>query len=290
MGTDLGTVNKRLNQIIALLDSHANLSEVAKNTYVATGQTVLPCTSWVAELQTANADLDYTYQTAFPHPLYAAAEEDNTVYHLHSFMWEFPITNLGWEQADISAMSYSQTYRILGRPAIVQWDDNNVFLSHPSSAESLTVNTDPEIDKNTILSGLPERFDIVARWEDNWDERGIVPVRSALAFSRQLPQIGLYYSYASPQLDEAEQIKSWYRNEVSEIPEVEQIVYTQYEKSIEFVVVVDSIERDLFYHLSQIESQLCDQYTDWIFEFETIGPRTFSQQSRDGYTNLFRRD
>ena len=95
MGTDLGTVNKRLNQIIALLGSHANLSEVAKNTYVPTGQTVLSCTSWGAELQTANTGLDYTYRTAFPHPLYAAAEEGNTVYHLHPFRWEFPTTKAG---------------------------------------------------------------------------------------------------------------------------------------------------------------------------------------------------
>ena len=89
---------------------------------------------------------------------------------------------------------------------------------------------------------------------------------------------------------ESEQIANQYKEEITKIPEVQQIGYTQYEKSIEFIVVVNSIERDLFYHLSQIESQLCDQYTDWIFEFETIGSRTFSQQPRDGYVNLFSRD
>ena len=202
---------------------------------------------------------------------------------------EFPIVNIGCEHGDISAMSYSQTSRILGRPAIVQWDGNNVFLSHPSRAEPLTVNTDPEIDKNTILSGLTERFDVVARREDNWDERGGVPVRSALAFSRQLPQIGLYYSYASPQLDEAEKIKSWYRNEVSKIPEVEQIVCKQNKKNIEFIVAVDRIRRTISQQLSRVEFQVYNKYTDWFFDFEHVGIRTFSQWSLNGYDNLFSR-
>ena len=89
---------------------------------------------------------------------------------------------------------------------------------------------------------------------------------------------------------EANQIVKEYQRAVSQIPEVQRVVYKQHEKSIEFIVAVDRIRRKISTQLSQVESRLCDEYTDWYFEFEHIGSRTFSQQSRDGYANLFSRD
>ena len=118
---------------------------------------------------------------------------------------------------------------------------------------------------------------------------GAEEVRGALAVSRPLPPIGLYYSYAFPQLDEAEQIKSWYRQEVSKISEVERIVCKQNAKTIEFIVAVERIRRKISQQLARIEFQLHNQYTDWFFEFEHIGVRTFSQWSLNGYDNLFDR-
>ena len=89
---------------------------------------------------------------------------------------------------------------------------------------------------------------------------------------------------------EAEQIVKDYQRAVSQIPEVQGVVYIRRKKSIEFVVVVDRIRRKLSSQLSQIECRLCDEYTDWFFGFEHISSRTFSQQSRNGYTHLFSRD
>ena len=89
---------------------------------------------------------------------------------------------------------------------------------------------------------------------------------------------------------EAEQIVKDYQRAVSQIPEVQGVVYIRRKKSIEFVVVVDRIRRKLSSQLSQIEGRLCDEYTDWFFGFEHISSRTFSQQSRNGYTHLFSRD
>ena len=89
---------------------------------------------------------------------------------------------------------------------------------------------------------------------------------------------------------EAQQILKDYQRAVSQIPEVHQIVYKQYGKSIEFIVTVDRIRRELSGQLSQIEGRLYDKYTDWFFDFEHIGVRTFSEWPQDGYTNLFRRD
>ena len=89
---------------------------------------------------------------------------------------------------------------------------------------------------------------------------------------------------------EAEQILKDFQRAVSQIPEVQGVVYIRRKRSIEFVVVVDRIRRKLSSQLSHIECRLCDEYTDWFFGFEHISFRTFSQQSRDGYTNLFSRD
>ena len=89
---------------------------------------------------------------------------------------------------------------------------------------------------------------------------------------------------------EAQQILKDYQRAVSQIPEVQQVVYIQYKKSIEFIVAVDRIRRELSTQLSRIESQLCDEYINWFFEFKHIGIRTFCQWSLDGYDNLFSRD
>ena len=89
---------------------------------------------------------------------------------------------------------------------------------------------------------------------------------------------------------EAEQILKDFQRAVSQIPEVQEVVYKQYGKSVEFIVAVDRIRRELSGQLSQIEGRLYDKYTDWFFDFEHISFRTFCQQSRDGYANLFSRD
>lgn len=92
------------------------------------------------------------------------------------------------------------------------------------------------------------------------------------------------------EVGEAEQIVKDYQRLVSQIPEVEKVVYKQYGKSIEFIVAVDRMRRGLSGRLSQIEGRLYDKYTDWFFDFEHIGIRTFSDWSLDEYANLFSRD
>ena len=89
---------------------------------------------------------------------------------------------------------------------------------------------------------------------------------------------------------EAEQILKEFQRAVSQIPEVQQVVYKQYKKSIEFIVTVDRIRRELSGQLSKIEFRFYDEYTDWFFNFEHIGIRTFSEWPLDGYVNLFSRE
>ena len=92
------------------------------------------------------------------------------------------------------------------------------------------------------------------------------------------------------EVGEAEQVLKEYQRAVSQIPEVQGAVYKQYGKNIEFIVAVDRMRRELSGQLSQIEGRLYDKYTDWYFDFEHIGIRTFSQWSLDGYANLFSRE
>ena len=92
------------------------------------------------------------------------------------------------------------------------------------------------------------------------------------------------------EVGEAEQILKEFQRAVSQIPEVQGVVYKQYGKNIEFIVAVDRIRRELSGQLSQIEGRLYDKYTDWFFDFEHIGVRTFSQWILSGYANLFSRE
>lgn len=92
------------------------------------------------------------------------------------------------------------------------------------------------------------------------------------------------------EVGEAEQVLKEYQRAVSQIPEVQGAVYKQYGKNIEFIVAVDRMRREPSGQLSQIEGRLYDKYTDWYFDFEHIGIRTFSQWSLDGYANLFSRE
>ena len=92
------------------------------------------------------------------------------------------------------------------------------------------------------------------------------------------------------EVGEAEQIVKDFQRAVSQIPEVQGVVYKQYGKSIEFIVAVDRMRRELSGQLSQIEFQFYDEYTDWYFDFEHIGFRTFSDWALDGYANLFSRE
>ena len=92
------------------------------------------------------------------------------------------------------------------------------------------------------------------------------------------------------EVSEAEQILKEYQRAVSQMPEVQSVVYKQCKKSIEFIVAVNCIRRELSGQLSQIEFQFYDEYTDWFFDFEHIDARTFSQWSLDEYDSLFSRD
>ncbi len=86
---------------------------------------------------------------------------------------------------------------------------------------------------------------------------------------------------------EAVKIVNYYQQAVSHIPGVKEVRYKIRKRSIEFVVLVDRIRRKLSHRLSQIESELCDEYTEWFFEFEHLSSPTLPRQYQSEYSNLF---
>ena len=221
MGTDLDTVSKRLNKTRALWGSDANPLEVDRNMDVpvvtveqainwkprtphgllgvscdtfATGQTVLPETNWRAELQTANAGLDYIYRTAFPRLLCAsaegynayriafplAAEEDNT----ESVKRKFPAISAEWNYTNINinTIPHPQMRWLLRQSAVmVHWGDISLLHSLTRKTERPIVNTETEVDKNAIWTEILERFNEIAQREDNWDGlESKKPIKSSL--------------------------------------------------------------------------------------------------------------
>lgn len=89
---------------------------------------------------------------------------------------------------------------------------------------------------------------------------------------------------------ESEQIKNQYREEIAKIPEVQQALCKQNQREIQFIVVLDDMRRDLSDQLDEIEDQLEDNYTNWIFDFEYVGHRIASQQFQQTYIEIFTRD
>ena len=94
-----------------------------------------------------------------------------------------------------SFIRYLQRHRILEEDTVIgQWGDNSVFSPRPPMAMSPTANADlRDIYKNIILGKFSEKFDVVARREDNWNERGFkVPRELALANAQQIVTEILY--------------------------------------------------------------------------------------------------
>ena len=96
---------------------------------------------------------------------------------------------VGREHSNNSFIQYFQKHRILEEDAaIIPWSDNRVFFPRPSGAVSSTGNADlRHVYKNIILGKFSEKFDIVARREDNWNEREFKKPRDlALANAQQI--------------------------------------------------------------------------------------------------------
>ena len=87
-----------------------------------------------------------------------------------------------------------------------------------------------------------------------------------------------------------EQIKNEYKEAIAKIPEVQQALYKQNQREIQFLVVLDDMRRDFSNQLGEIEDHLEASFTSWLFDFEHIGHRISSQQHQNAYIEFFTRD
>ena len=181
-----------------------------------------------------------------------------------------------------------QAYRIMNTGSIGMSDTLTfalapVNISRPAAHANLYTILDAWLENRVQARVQDETKEITEYYE----EQLAIKDSEIRTLSNELSQIR---KVNQQQNHESEQIKDQYREEITKIPEVEKVRYKRRKNSIEFLVVVNRIRGKLSRRLSQIESQLCNEYTDWLFEFEHIGSRTFAQQSRNEYTNLFDRD
>lgn len=208
----------------------------------------------------------------------------------------FRSDNRGWETPNAVALvmdgfgfsHYEQAPGIVNTGAIGMPDDIAFALapphiSRPAAHTSLSAILDTWLE-NRIQTRVQ---DAIQGIKEYYEEQLANRDSEIQTLSNELSQIKTVNQY---QNHESEQIKSEYSEEIAKIPEVAKIRCKQRKNSIEFLVVINQIRRNLSYQLSQIESQLCDEYTNWFFEFEHVSIRTFSRQSRAGYADLFNRD
>ena len=88
----------------------------------------------------------------------------------------------------------------------------------------------------------------------------------------------------------ANEIKDWYADHIGEIIEVQRVFFKQDQGEIRFLVTLDDMRRDLSDQLGEIEDQLEDNYTNWIFDFKYMGTRASYQQIEKTYVELYTRD
>lgn len=183
---------------------------------------------------------------------------------------------------------YGQAQRIMntgpiGMPDTLTFALAPANISRPAAYASLYTILDASLE-NRIQTRVQDETQKI---KEDYEEQLAIQELEIRALSNELSQIK---ENNQQQNHESEQIKNLYREEITKIPEVEKSRYKQRKNSIEFLVVVNQIRGGISRQLSQIETRLCNEYANWFFEFEHVGSRIFSQQSREGYTNLFSRD
>lgn len=85
---------------------------------------------------------------------------------------------------------------------------------------------------------------------------------------------------------ESKQIKTQYREEITKIPEVQQAMYTENRKEIQFITIFSDPKKALSDEVYEIESKLEKKYPDWSLDFQYIGPRKFPEKFEAKYNLL----
>ena len=85
---------------------------------------------------------------------------------------------------------------------------------------------------------------------------------------------------------ESEQIKNQYREEITKIPEVQQAMYKENTKEIQFITMLSDPKKSLSHEIYEIENKLEKKYSDWSLDFQYIGPRKYPEKLKAKYNPL----
>ena len=85
---------------------------------------------------------------------------------------------------------------------------------------------------------------------------------------------------------ESEEIKNQYREEITKIPEVQQAMYKENVKEIQFITMFSDPKKALSDEVYEIENKLGKKYPDWSLDFQYIGPRKYPEKLKEKYNLL----
>ena len=195
MGTNLDAVNLSLNQVTEMLDHHATPSAPTENTPHPIGDgeqtkgSYTRTTGFTADQEdmelVVNAQIlrPQSSQLLLHVPLpnrYSLSQVDKvgqTILNPKTtgqvLSTRFIVTTTDWGAEPLSPDVHWEHGHKSVSPylldVIAETEDITGFVLFSMWTESLTASTVPEIDKNTIWAEILERFDVIARREDNWD-------------------------------------------------------------------------------------------------------------------------
>ena len=103
------------------------------------------------------------------------------------------------------------------------------------------------------------------------------------ALSNELSEMKKENEY---QKHESEQIKNQYREEITKIPEVQQAMYKENVKELQFIIMFSDPKKALSDEVYEIENKLEKKYPDWSLDFQYIGPRKYPEKLKEKYNLL----
>ena len=171
------------------------------------------------------------------------------------------------------------------------WEDSNVEMVINRTRTPAHMDALRSWFEDYILTRIQDRTEKTTKYYEEqlaiYEEQLAIKESEIKALSSELSQI---IEDNQRRNHEPEQIKNQYREELTKILGVQQALYKQNQREIQFLIVLNDMRRDLSDQLGEIEDHLEDSFTNWLFDFEYIGHRISSEQRQNAYIEFFTRD
>ena len=159
------------------------------------------------------------------------------------------------------------------------WEDSDVemVISGPTTLAHM----DPlrAWFEDYILTRIQDRTEKITEYYEEqlaiYEEQLSIKESEIKALSSELSQIKEDNQRRS---HEPEQIKSQYKEEIAKIPEVQQAMYIENVKELQFITVLSDLEKALSHEIYVIENELEKKYPNWSLDFQYIEPDEYPEE------------